>query len=201
MTQLPAKSTTKKDIVYIGDVCILKTASSTHLTCELVSDLRCKKKCCIPGIGCGVVNFKCINSWNCHCKERFNFNEYMWSGNLGLNLQCIRYAFLATLGLCIGWNIRVYWCFQCTVQSIFIYIYIFEAILYWIYRLFATVHIFINYTNLIDSCQAHLPVQYASNIELVCQRWQWSCDWQRATPELHMQNKPLVCSIGCPCSR
>ena len=58
-----------------------------------------KKKCCILGKGCGVVNFKCINSWNCYCKERFNFNEYMWSGNLGLNLQCIRYAFLATLGL------------------------------------------------------------------------------------------------------
>ena len=29
MKQLPAKSTTKKDIVYIGDFCILKSASST----------------------------------------------------------------------------------------------------------------------------------------------------------------------------
>ena len=46
---------------------------------------------------------------------------------------------------------------------------------------------------LIDSCQAHLPVQYASNIELI----PWCCDWQRATLESHMQNKPLVCSIGC----
>ena len=27
-----------------------------------------------------------------------------------------------------------------------------------------------NYTNLIDSCQAHLTVQYASNIELIRQK-------------------------------
>ena len=39
-----------------------------------------------------------------------------------------------------------------------------------------------NNTNLIDSYQAHLPVQYASNIELIRQKWYWSCDWQRATP-------------------
>ena len=26
------------------------------------------------------------------------------------------------------------------------------------------------------------------------------CDWQRATPDSHVQNRPLVCSIGCPCS-
>ena len=26
-----------------------------------------------------------------------------------------------------------------------------------------------NYTNLIDSCQVHLPVQYAANIELIRQ--------------------------------
>ena len=29
MKQLPAKSTAKKDIVYIGDFCILKSAGST----------------------------------------------------------------------------------------------------------------------------------------------------------------------------
>ena len=53
-----------------------------------------------------------------------------------------------------------------------------------------------NCTNLIDSCQAHLPVQHASNIELIRQKWHWCCDWQRATPESHVQNKPFVCSIG-----
>ena len=25
-----------------------------------------------------------------------------------------------------------------------------------------------------------------------------TCDWQRATPKSHLQNKHLVCSIGCP---
>ena len=30
--------------------------------------------------------------------------------------------------------------------------------------IYATVHSLMNYTNLIDSCQAHLPVQYAPNI-------------------------------------
>ena len=66
---------------------------------------------------------------------------------------------------------------------------------------FCNVRSLMNYTNLIDSCQAHLPVQYASNIKHIRQKWYWCCDWQRATPELHVQNnKPLVCSIGCPCS-
>ena len=32
------------------------------------------------------------------------------------------------------------------------------------------------------------------------QKWHWCCDWQRAIPESPMQNKPLVCSIGCPYS-
>ena len=45
-----------------------------------------------------------------------------------------------------------------------------------------------NYTNLIDSCQAHLPMQYASNIELIRQKWYWCCDWQRSTLESYMQN-------------
>ena len=33
--------------------------------------------------------------------------------------------------------------------------------------IFATVHSLMNYTNLIDSCQAQLPVQYASNIKFI----------------------------------
>ena len=32
-------------------------------------------------------------------------------------------------------------------------------------RIFETVHSLMNYTYLIDSCQAHLPVQYALNID------------------------------------
>ena len=65
---------------------------------------------------------------------------------------------------------------------------------------FATVHSLMNHTNLIDSCQAHLPVQHASTIKLIRQKWYWCCDWQRATFESRMQSNPLVCSIGCPCS-
>ena len=34
-------------------------------------------------------------------------------------------------------------------------------------KIFATVHSLMNYTTLIDSCQTHLPVQRASNIELI----------------------------------
>ena len=66
--------------------------------------------------------------------------------------------------------------------------------------IFATVHSLMNEINLIDSWQAYLPVQYASNIEFIRQKWHWCCDWQRTTPESHVQNKLLVCSIGCPCS-
>ena len=65
-------------------------------------------------------------------------------------------------------------------------------------KIFATVHSLMNDINLIDSCQAHLPVQYTSNIKFIRQKWHWCYDWQRATPEPHMQNKPLVCSIGYP---
>ena len=63
--------------------------------------------------------------------------------------------------------------------------------------IYATVHILMNNINLIDSCQAHFSVQYASNIEFIRQKWHWCCDWQRATPELPLQNKPLACSTGC----
>ena len=34
-------------------------------------------------------------------------------------------------------------------------------------KIFATVHSLVNYTILIDSCQAHLPVQYALSVELI----------------------------------
>ena len=64
---------------------------------------------------------------------------------------------------------------------------------------FATVHSLMKDMNLIDCCQAHLTVQYASNIEFICQKCHWCCDRQRATTESLLQNKPFVCSIGCPC--
>ena len=37
-------------------------------------------------------------------------------------------------------------------------------------EIFATVHSLMNDINLFDSCQAHLPVQYASNIEFIRQK-------------------------------
>ena len=49
--------------------------------------------------------------------------------------------------------------------------YIFKAIRLWIFTFFATVHNLMNYTNLIDICQTLLPVQYASNIDLIRQKW------------------------------
>ena len=42
-----------------------------------------------------------------------------------------------------------------------------------------------NYTHLIDSCQAHLPVQYASN------------SFTRSDTGVVIDSEPLVCSIGC----
>ena len=45
---------------------------------------------------------------------------------------------------------------------------------------------------MIDSCQAHLPVQYALNTELIRQKWKWWRDCLRATPESHVQNKPIL---------
>ena len=58
-----------------------------------------------------------------------------------------------------------------------------------------------NNMNLIDSCQAHMTVQYTSNIELIRRKWQSCRDWQRATQETHVQNayvqnKRFACSIG-----
>ena len=51
-----------------------------------------------------------------------------------------------------------------------------------------------NYTHLIDSCQSHLPMQYASNIEH--RTHSPEVTRRRATPETHVQNKPLVCSMA-----
>ena len=71
-------------------------------------------------------------------------------------------------------------------------------------QMFATVHSLSNYTNLIDSCQAHLPAQHASNIELICQKWHWCCDWQRATPSRTCKTSLLFAPMavrvqaGCP---
>ena len=65
-------------------------------------------------------------------------------------------------------------------------------------KIFATVHSLMN--DFTDSCQAHLHVQNAPKIEFIRQKWHWCCDWQRATPELHMQNKTLVFPIGGLCS-
>ena len=43
-------------------------------------------------------------------------------------------------------------------------------------RFFATVHSLMNDINLIDSCQVHLPLQYASYIKFIGQKWHWCCD-------------------------
>ena len=43
-----------------------------------------------------------------------------------------------------------------------------------------------NDTNMIDSCQAHLTVPYASNTELIRQNWHRCCNWQGPTPVAHV---------------
>ena len=78
--------------------------------------------------------------------------------------------------------------------------YIFKASLQWIFRFLQPVIASWTTQNLINSCQAHLPVQFASNIEFIRQMWHWWCNWKRTTPESHVQNKLLVCYFGCPCS-
>ena len=65
---------------------------------------------------------------------------------------------------------------------------------------FATVHSLMNNTKFDWQLPSSLPVQFPSNIKFIPQMLHWCNDWQRATPELHMQNKLLNCSIGCPCS-
>ena len=53
-----------------------------------------------------------------------------------------------------------------------------------------------NDINLIESCKAHLPVQYASNSLIISQKWHWFCDWQSAT-----RAKQAYCLLhGCLCS-
>ena len=66
--------------------------------------------------------------------------------------------------------------------------------------IFATVHSLMNYINLIDSCQADLPVQYASNIQLISQKWYWCCDWQRATTEPSLLFAQLAVCVQAGCS-
>ena len=66
-------------------------------------------------------------------------------------------------------------------------------------KIFATIHSLMNYTHLIDSCQAHLPVQYPSNIELI-----FRSDWQGATPSRTCKTSllfaPLAVSVQAGCS-
>ena len=38
-------------------------------------------------------------------------------------------------------------------------------------KIFATVHSLMNDIHLIEYCQGHLPMQYASNIEIIRQKW------------------------------
>ena len=67
-------------------------------------------------------------------------------------------------------------------------------------KIFTNVHSLMNYTNLIESCQTHLAVQYASNIELIRQKVTRVVIDKRDTPESHVQNKLRVCSIQAGCS-
>ena len=53
-------------------------------------------------------------------------------------------------------------------------------------KIFENVQSLMNNINLIDSCKAHLPMQNTSKIEFIRQKWHLCCDWQRATPELHV---------------
>ena len=65
--------------------------------------------------------------------------------------------------------------------------------------IFATVYSLMKYIHLIDICQAHLPVQYASNIEFIRQ----SDTGVVVDSEPHLRRtckNPLVCSFGRPCS-
>ena len=54
-----------------------------------------------------------------------------------------------------------------------------------------------NYTNLIGSWQADLPVQHTSNTELIRQKLHWCCVWQRATNLLFA---PLAVRVQVGCS-
>ena len=43
-------------------------------------------------------------------------------------------------------------------------------------RIFETVHSLMNYTYLIDSCQAHMPMHFPSNIKFIHQKCYWCCE-------------------------
>ena len=60
-------------------------------------------------------------------------------------------------------------------------------------KIFATVHSLMHYTNLIDSCQAHLPVQYASNIELTSNSFAGSYTGVMIDSEPHLS---CTCKTG-----
>ena len=49
----------------------------------------------------------------------------------------------------------------------------------------ATIHNLMKYIKMIEGCQAHLPMQYTSNIEFISQKWHCCCDWQQATLDSH----------------
>ena len=90
-------------------------------------------------------------------------------------MYCDYYSSVALPRGAVGWSA------VCYIQSKpFIYL-----------KAFATVHSPMKYTKLIDSCQAHMPVQYASKIEFIRHKWHWCCDWQRVTPETSFLFAPL----------
>ena len=66
--------------------------------------------------------------------------------------------------------------FRKSLTNAFNNFFTFEAILKWIFRFLQPFIASWITQNLIDSCQALLPVQYASNIELICQKCYWCCD-------------------------
>ena len=79
--------------------------------------------------------------------------------------------------------------------------YIFKASVKWIFRILQPFIASWTTQNLFYSYQAHLPVQFASNIEFIRQMWHWCCDWQRATPEFHVQNKLVFAPLAVPLFR
>ena len=64
----------------------------------------------------------------------------------------------------------------------------------------ATVHRLMNDINLIDNCQAHLPVQYASNIKFICQKCHWCCDHLSCTCKTSLLFAPLAVRVHTGCS-
>ena len=54
-----------------------------------------------------------------------------------------------------------------------------------------------NGTNLIDSCQTYLPVQYASSIELIRRRVTDVVIDSEPHPSSTCKTSLIVCSVGC----